>query len=106
MGEGWLSQASKSGPVFAESFLGSVPSGSQAFARVYGTIQTVSPTQSYTFNSKVRAVDKVRQSFPGPRECMGKRSAPSSAMRELWHGRPSWRRISRRTDLAMAARTA
>ena len=39
-----------------ESFLYSVPSWPQAPARFYGTIQAVSPTQSYVIDSKVRSV--------------------------------------------------
>ena len=62
-----------SGPVPAESFLGFAPSGPQAFARLYGTIQRGLATGLYVYGSDVGAVEKVGQSFRGPRRNTGKR---------------------------------
>ena len=56
--------ANKSGPGPVQSFLRNSPSVPQAFERVYGTIQTGSPTQLYVINSKVASVEKTRQPFP------------------------------------------
>ena len=60
-------------PVPAQSFLKNSPSVPQAFERLYGTIQTVSPTQPYLVDSNVGSVEEQRLSFRSPTECLGKR---------------------------------
>ena len=61
---GIIRRASKLICAPAESFLGSVPSWPQAFGRVYGTIQTVSPTQIDFGNSNVGSVEETGGPFP------------------------------------------
>ena len=56
----------------AESFLRFSPSGPQAFAGLYGTIQRGSATGLYVEGSNVSAVEEMRQPFRRPSQHEGK----------------------------------
>ena len=66
----------------AESFPGFFPSGPQAFAGSWGTIQTGSTTGLYVSDSNDGPVGDVDQSFPGPSADSGERKVDKFFLRE------------------------